>query len=1277
MTAPRRSRRARKRPESIYDAAREAAKDEVEDQDDAEEESDVEEEYRQLVAKKRKKTTKAKRSGNALFEACLKKKHKAEAEAEALGEAFESRDTVWAATATVLRFLFLACGASDVGFIEDEIDAEDLDADEWRVMLDELTEQLRAGRKVQYKLASSRDFAAAFGSVFRKLGGTPALKACADMATNMSAADVASARHVATAAAMSLGEAAARSAVEVEDRLRTAARQRATATGRKREAIATQEREWRTELKSLDASLARVVEGVVAARYRDARPEVRMACAEGMASWIDVRPAKYVADPRFVKYLAWMLHFREASDRSVACRGLERAIRKLDRDNSSASADVVTDAVARLAEMARRDVDAAVRLEALRALRAVSTSEAIHLDDETVDVVTTSAYDAILDKHTDVEARHHALAFALDMEDLAALTEQVEDSTSSSQATRLYSLARFIEGKLLADRDTVSAHDVATVFEAFERFNREEGKSAALLRDWSAYVEVLGRDDVDTGKCRRAVAVLAGLLSSAIATPIDDHETVARALPGLLGKYASGETAEIVAPLLAVASQVAPLATLKQTVAQITRTLDRAADPAVVEAAAAALAGLVRADHAVIRNTAQQKLLEGAVESACVELSQNLIDAAKRGDADALGAATSRLAAAVAGGLDVAECLEQTRGTLLHDLAEALTDNAVASGIDAVLENDPLDDDDALACVDVVVDALRVLRAVATSRTQRALATLAADTAEEGVDSEVARFAPRALVAALAAGSSLVGERLGGLNRRQWLFVHTLHARAAPIAADVLEAGDRRFAFYDGLEHLALTVEEASGVTMLLGNMCRRHARATASGDDPAYAYGARAAGLIDASETSPRSSRLLFDPILKVAVAECRRLRQFKRDEGDNDVGPAVTLLSCAAAAGATDVLSDSCARLHAVFSLDDDHDVDLVAQMHIDALHNALSRNYHRSRPHDIRDSLESADNDDDGDDDNPQNDGMRLRDLAATLAAASGFEKHPNLISVLIESGVHRAVEDIPATAQLLPMLEPYLDLLKTRGKRKRATQLALDVESLAAVLDGARQHATADAHDAFDAFEAKLRSIDVSEPAEKSTKRVPRQRVSVPDDAQEEFTAAPPMRRPRVSEDNGETHPPRRRLSNDAVSPLAAATTEHNDGHGDEENVPAAQSDKSFDVESSVPIKNVTNVAPRRSSRSRRSTGSRHSRTSGMLAKIDEDVVGEEADQIFNNRRATPRRRLSSVASDDGQDSPMPASRRSLRMSDDGSLLNSDDDEPMPQPRAANRLSYTFE
>lgn len=771
---PRRSKRVRKRLESIYDLARvehaeahAAEDDEAANMEEEEEEEEFQVEMKDSRPKQRQSRAARKRTRrraaspegapaesvatNALWEATVGGQKRAiEAAAEALVEDFSSR--AGSACARAVEFVLLCSGASDVSFVGESVDMPG--KREWAAWFSKLGDQLRTNKKRRRGEAQIRKQQAfVWRSVARACGGrTPALATCADVLAAASTADVGPARLAATAGAMAVGAAAAELAEAAAQSLATAERQLASAAGAsKRAAVEAQAATKRGDLASLEGVVERIEKAVVGQRYRDARPAVRAACAEGLADWMRARP-EVLVQPRLVKYLGWMLDFRDASDRIAACSGFSAA---LEREPAGRLKEVVAALAPRLAEMARADVDRGVRTAAMAALVAAAGAHGDEWDDATAEAVSAEARAALLDPAADDRMRRSALEVAFSVEGF--------EGDASSPPRFLFEVATFVADGVLPSDEPVRAGAVDLVAGALLH---EDDASAEALRDWSAYVDVLGRDDVDAGARRRPVAVMVGLLAAAARRAPEGLEALEGSLPALLAKFALGETSEIAGPLVTVAG-LAPA--VDETVRLVVRCLSASSDAAVVRAAAEALA-LVDATGP------QQALLDAALAEAV------------RAAGDDSPGAVSRLANVVAGGLD----LPAARG-----LARSLADR---------VETDATE----------VVDALSVLSALAASATRRALAARTGlegknddgDDDSEALDEDVeapARSLARAAAAVLSMGEAPAQTRL----------------RAAEAAVEAVEAGDRRLILYEGLEHLALSADDDANLGGLVVDFCR------------------------------------------------------------------------------------------------------------------------------------------------------------------------------------------------------------------------------------------------------------------------------------------------------------------------------------------------------------------------------------------------------------------------------------------------------------------------
>lgn len=1279
---PRRSRRARKRPESIYDLARtELEAGLAGEHDDAQQEEDDDFEAEMQTTDPAPKTKKRRRKAAAsesvvtknLWEACGRKRC-VEKSALELMEEFESCPAT--ALARVVQFVLECSGATDVSIVGDSIEPGEIGKRQWQAWFSSLAEQLRTrpGNRTQQATLPPH-YALLWRSMATACGGqTAALTTCADVLATASSAEVANARQAATVGAMALGAAAAEMAKMTAEKLATAQRQMESAVSgsSKREAIEAQATARRTELKRLEGVIAKLTRAVVAQRYRDARPNVRAACASGLADWMAARPEALVT-PDLAKYFGWMLSFREASDRVSACEGLSCALDVAAKEHLHTIADLVAEIAPRLASVARRDINGEARLAAARALRLAATlAEA--WDDETVDAVSRDVCAIVVDAAADKQARRDALGVAILLE--------APFGIDNSPSVLLYELARFVEGRVLASKSEISNSDIGLIADAFLLIdNKHYGN---VLADWSAYAELLLRDDIDVGSRRRPVAVLVGLLawmSSQDERGEASLDSLLPSLPTFLRKFALGEAIEIAGPLFLVAQKVicssnGPEASFKDVVGLLVRCLEQSADAAVIQAAAQALSALHENQGTISRHASLDDAIRDAVDKIVTSISTADDNIAIRG-------AITRLARATTsdGGLDIVRYIPDPRRRC--QLANRLVDH-VEVAYDTALDADTEADEGELA-TEAVVDALLILAELTKARTRRALLEDWIDTVAD--DAQFTRCLPRALISVLEATRD--ASAADAFSPTQWRFVHSMQACASTVASDVIAACDRRFAFYKGLEYLALTDDEGARLAKLVIEFCRSH---TLGGEDTrdsqASVQGARAVGLarptalqhddIDAASAAAlvRWRELIFQPLLKVAIVDCRRARRFGTSEHDDDdggVGAAGTLLACAALADDAETLRDACGRLNAVHDLEvgAPNDVLAIAEVHVEAWRIFIS--------HTKEDSAADERN-------------LGLPEFANMLAAASGLDKNHIALAEVLRIGVQYGLEALPDSANLLPAAEPYVTRLAMISKKtKGAEPVHIDLGTLLNDIRTARQHA------GYVEVDTTLRDLEKCIGRIAGAQQLPGSHLN-------RRVAAKPLKENSYQQYTDAEYPSRKQPSID-----------HNSLDDSDDDAP--------------PIRDVSNVIARTSKRSRQdshsSAGSKKSRGSVVLEKIDE-AHDEDADQEpqatgMNRRASLPgedtdvleqadesaelmdaavpcaspirkgkptSRRLrrwslqrgrsdscpKSIAELEDADSPAPASRRSLRLSDasygaapNNNVLSDDEDEPFPEPR----------
>ncbi|KAH8048614.1 hypothetical protein JL722_12432 [Aureococcus anophagefferens] len=362
------------------------------------------------------------------------------------------------------------------------LDLEAGDGEALRDPLEALSDQLGAKdrRRVPVHEPSSKKtgFGARFDAVWGKIvdrcrsGSSYDAEALGAVSQTLGACarhDVVHCRHAGAAGAMEVGLAVAAAAAALEAQVASCAAQLEALgggakpkKGSKAEAVRKRTDDLEASLERLDELGEAIFDDVFCKRYRDVHARVRVAVVERLGKWIAARPAKYL-DTRYLKYVAWVLDFPEGAERAAAAGALARAFGAVD----DATREALGDFAAR------------------------------HLGEDDVADVTDKVYSKIVDEDAAPELRAACLGLALKYEDFDVAR------AGGDGAKTLHDLGRFVEASILGDDGPLALAPLAA--DAFLDLGDD---SRALLQDWRAWVDVLGRDDVGT-QSPQAAPVLA------------------------------------------------------------------------------------------------------------------------------------------------------------------------------------------------------------------------------------------------------------------------------------------------------------------------------------------------------------------------------------------------------------------------------------------------------------------------------------------------------------------------------------------------------------------------------------------------------------------------------------------------------------------------------------------------------------------------------------------------------------------------------------------------
>ena len=976
------------------------------------------------------------------------------------------------------RFVFEACGAVDApALVGESLDLEAGDGEALRDPLEALSDQLGAKDRphaypVHEPSGKKAGFGARFDAVWGKIvdrcrsGSSYDAEALGAVSQTLGACarhDVVHCRHAGAAGAMEVGLAVAAAAASLEAQVASCAAQLEALgggakpkRGSKAEAVRKRKDDLEASLERLDELGEAIFDDVFCKRYRDVHGRVRVAVVERLGKWIAARPAKYL-DTRYLKYVAWVLDFPEGSERAAAAGALARAFGAVDENTREALGDFAARFVPRLAEMAH-DADEAAQAAAVGALDACMDCGLLadlDLGEDDVADVTDKVYSKIVDEAAAPELRAACLGLALKYEDFDVAR------AGGDGAKTLHDLGRFVEASILGDDGPLALAPLAA--DAFLDLGED---SRALLQDWRAWVDVLGRDDVGTQspQAARLVDVLLRLfLAAANRTEAAGAEALGAALldalPGLLRKYGADDG--LLPHLLGLAAYAARAPTKDAryvaVLAAALGAVERGAGDAPRLAAEAARAFVGHAKAA-------QKQVDAALGACCGRLARALRDAADREDdrferdaAVADGRAASRRLAALAAQADVAACLKKSDAArLLEDLKHRVAEDAAAADGAAV---DALD---ALASLHTWVAARAVARADGAKDDGDAPAdpavVAAAAAAKTALVAHLDEFAvaPQRSLAEAQDGVNGAKSLRSDLDRDAWAALHAAQLRALAVAG----AAGGGLA-HPGLRHkrgfaaLALPVDDDRDLAALAADVVWRHG-AAALGATPARPTPKHYASSWKAATKDASPARLVLEPALQFVAGG--------RPDTPQREDLFAAVLAVAAAAKESEILA---AAAEALAAHPDD-----AATVHLRALDRVAA--------------LLGAD---DGDEDEHEAARDAVADLGAALAKAlrasfgDDAAAATDALHGVLHGGLDAAFANPPASLAGLAGLLPYVADGRKNAKSSRARRdaglrasvlEALDARSRALRRpDGADDDDDDDAWARLDAFEAALR------------------------------------------------------------------------------------------------------------------------------------------------------------------------------------------------------------